>query len=43
MDAKFEPLKKDKKRLKSIKIKFFRRTAGTPLLTTKGMKKVWKS
>jgi hypothetical protein len=35
--------KKDEKRLTSIEIKIFRRTAGTPCLTTKGMKKFWKS
>jgi hypothetical protein len=29
--------------LTSIEIKIFRRTAGTPCLTTKGMKKFWKS
>jgi hypothetical protein len=37
MQAKFEPLeKKNKKRLTLIEIKFVRRTAGTPVVTTIG-------
>ena len=43
MEAKFGPLRKDKKRLTSIERKFFRRTVGTPLVTTKRMKTFWKS
>ena len=40
MEAKFGPLdKKDKKLLTSVEMKFFT-TAGTPFLTTKGMKKI---
>jgi len=35
--------KRNKKRLTSVEVKFFRRTAGTHFLTTKGMKKFWKS
>jgi hypothetical protein len=43
MEAKFGPLdKKDKKRLTTNEMKFFR-TAGNTLLSTKEMKKFWKS
>jgi hypothetical protein len=35
--------KKDKKLLSSIEMKVFIRTARYPFLTTKGMKKFWKS
>jgi len=44
MEAKFGPLDiKDKKQLTLIEMKVFRKTAGYTLLTTKGMKKFWKS
>lgn len=44
-EVKFGPWKKkrDKNRLKSTVMKMFPETAGGTLLTTKGMKKVWKS
>ena len=35
--------KKDKKRLTSIKMKLSEEKPGTPSLTTKGIKKFWKS
>ena len=43
-EAKFESLQKeDTKQLATIEMKFFRITAGTPFLTTIGMKNFWKT
>jgi hypothetical protein len=35
--------KKDKERLTAIEMNFSKEQPGTPLFTTKGMKKFWKS
>ena len=37
-----DPPEKKKDTTESNKMKFFRKTAGTPFLTTKGMEKFWK-
>jgi len=42
MEANFGPLEKGIKN-SDIGMKFFRRTAGYPHLTTEGMKKYWKN